>query len=344
RMHPTLWPFFTIAIAALAKIFIICFIGAMLVRYRIIEESLLKGLGRLLLYVFLPALLFSKLSRNINVSQMVKLWVLPLSAILYILAGLVLSFLLRRLFVKDNDQRRLFVAAASLANSGYLPMMLMVNICDFSSALGGTADVGQQAIALISIYILGFTPMLWGVAYPYLSEHSLSRDILRKVINPPFIAILAGVFCGMVPGIGETLWDRNLPFYVVMSSLSSIGTLALPCAMIVLGGNLAYGPGKSRVPVRFLCGVGLIRYCAVPAVAVGWLAMITHFGWIQPDPLLALVILLEAAMPPATNLVVITQALDRGAKRMAAILFWMYILALITLTIYTAWALAYVTG
>ena len=63
---------------------------------------------------------------------------------------------------------------------------------------------------------------------------------------------------------------------------------------------------------------------------------LNRFGLVPPDPMFLLVLMLEAAVPPATNLIVMCQVHGRGETAMSRVLAWTYAAAVPTLTLFMA--------
>jgi predicted permease len=201
----------------------------------------------------------------------------------------------------------------------------------------GAADRG---IAYISVYLVTMSPCLWAVAYPYLSGHSLRELDLRKVFSPPFLAAIAGLVLAGIPPLQRLFVGEGAVFGVVLDAADLVGTGVIPCALLVLGANLwdTAAGGAQRLPVRAVAGVCAARFVLLPGVATLLVLGLRRAGIIPADPMFAFVLLLEATVPPANNLVVMTQLNRRGEGGMAMLLFWGYLLAVPFLG---AWVILY---
>ena len=75
-----------------------------------------------------------------------------------------------------------------------------------------------------------------------------------------------------------------------------------------------------------------VRLLLMPAAAVFLLRALRQVGWHPPDPVFALVLLVEACTPTAINLSVMTQLHGTFVEQMATMLFFQYIVAPLTVS------------
>ena len=77
----------------------------------------------------------------------------------------------------------------------------------------------------------------------------------------------------------------------------------IPCMMLVLGGNLAKGPGRTDLGLATLVGITLTRLLFLPLLGLGWVRVVDWLGFLPPaDPMFRFVLLLQFATPTAINL------------------------------------------
>ena len=82
----------------------------------------------------------------------------------------------------------------------------------------------------------------------------------------------------------------------------------------------------SKVSILIVC---LMRLVIVPSCAAAAVYGCKQAGWLPADQVLTLVILLEAAGPPAINLSVMAMLHDHMVAECAALLFWLYMLSIV---------------
>jgi predicted permease len=84
-----------------------------------------------------------------------------------------------------------------------------------------------------------------------------------------------------------------------------------------------------------LLGVSVVRLAVLPALTLGLVLWLRTVGLLPADPLVALVLLVQAAMPSAQNLVLLMQlqpATRPLAPKMAGMLLRQYVLAMFSVT------------
>jgi predicted permease len=106
-----------------------------------------------------------------------------------------------------------------------------------------------------------------------------------------------------------------------------------PVGMILLGCLMAQVPPKiagHRLDITCAC---VLRGLVVPAVTLMVLL------WIRPDPVMALVVMIQASTPPATNLSVIAAYYKGPVGRITSTFMPSYLMSCLTLPLWVGAAL-----
>ena len=114
-----------------------------------------------------------------------------------------------------------------------------------------------------------------------------------------------------------------------------IGQALSPLAMIVLGAFIASSSLRGMIRARHLIPLIGVRLLIVPAVVFAIVAA----GWFSLPPVAAMVLVLEAASPPATSHALIAQRYGGPWQLVSSLLLVVHIAALITLPFWLAMAL-----
>ncbi len=328
---------FTTSFLAVFNVFSICAAGAWLARKGVLDSTGRSKLSRVILWTLLPALLFSKLSRSATAANLREWVALPLAAYAYIAAGFILGRLLARLLHPPADTERVLSAATAFGNSGYIPIPLVAAIAGTATLFKDDPGAADRGIAYISVYLVGMSPCLWGIAYPYLSGRTFRAIRWRQVLSPPVCAALSGAIIGAFSPLRDLLIEPGAPFRALVDVSELAGAGAIPCSLLVLGANVMSGAAAvDELSLRPIIGVIVGRLLLFPFVGIGTVLLLRRWGWVPADPMFALVLMLEAAVPPATNLIVMCQLHGRGEKAMARILFWTYLAAVPALTVFVS--------
>jgi len=323
------------AFLAVSRIFAVCLAGYWLSRRGVLDAVGRSKLSRVILMALLPALLFAKLSGSASLANLAAWAALPVSALLYIAIGFGLGGVLRRVLRTPRDANRVISAAAAFGNSGYIPIPLVAAVAGTAALFRDDPGAADRGIAYISVYLTAMSPSLWGIGYPYLSGKSRRELKWSQLISPPVAGGLLGILAGVVPAFRGVLVAPGAPLRVISDVAELLGSGAIPCSLLVLGANVAAAgaAGREAMAIRSVLGVALARLVIFPFIGIGLVLGLRYFDIIPRDPMFALVLMLEAAAPPATNLIVMCQLHERGEKAMARILFWNYLAAAAILTL-----------
>ncbi|NLF19256.1 MAG: hypothetical protein GX595_18670 [Lentisphaerae bacterium] len=325
----------SVSFLAVLRIVLICLAGTWLVRRGIIDRAFCRSLSRLILHLMLPCLLIAKLSASAEWSNLVRWALLPISALLYVAFGFGVGALVVWVTRPPPSLRRLVTAASAFGNSGYIPYPLVTALAATAPWLAGDPGAGDRGVAYISVYLLCMSPCLWGIGYPYLAHQPLRALRREHFLSPPIIAALIGVGLGVVPWLHGLFVAPGAPLRVLIDAAGVIGEGVIPCALLVLGANLSETPADSGdLPVRAYLGLACGRLLLMPALGVVYVLALRRWGLLPSDPMFALVLLVESAVPAATNLMVMCQVHGRNETAMAWVLVVNNLLAIATLSLW----------
>ena len=331
---------FTVSLLSVLKIFLVCIAGTILAHRGIINRDFRQRLSQLILHLLLPCLLISKLSVSANLQNLRQWGVLPFVALVYIAMGMLLGKLAILICRPPENQKRLITAAMGFGNSGYVPYPLIMTIAATAPLFQNMPDAANLGIAYISVYLISMSPCLWGIGYPYLANKPFGHLRLSQLISPPVISVLCGITIGVVTPLRQLMVGTEAPLGIFLSTADLIGQAAIPSALLILGANLADARNKTKtVAKKTLCAIGAGRLIVMPLLGCALTVVLYRTGLIPRNPMCALVLMVEAAVPPATNLVVMCQLHGKGEGAMSKMLIWSYIAAIPTLTLFVAFFL-----
>ncbi|KAF3788938.1 hypothetical protein EJ110_NYTH05961 [Nymphaea thermarum] len=102
-----------------------------------------------------------------------------------------------------------------------------------------------------------------------------------------------------------------------------------------MGGNLTKGVNPSHMPKTLILGVILVRYLFMPILGVFIVKGAIKLGLVHSDPLYQFILYIQYAVPPAVNIGTITQLFGCGENESSVILLWTYLLASISITLWS---------
>lgn len=279
---------FTVSFAttfhAMAQIFLLGFLGYMLVRRKFLDARGLEVLSGLVIGVALPAFNFTQILEHFNPQSFSNWWLFPLLGFAVVFGGIALASAVL-VFRPGFKARKEFRALIGFQNSGYMPLMIL-------SAFPQSPEVVGLSIYVI-LSLVGFDILLWSLGVWLMTGSTGQKFDYRKLINPPMLATLIAVFL-MFTGLGQ-----KVPI-TIFSPVKMLGNCLLPLVMLVLGGNFALTNLKN-VRAADVLSVVLTKLIVYPAL------MILFAGALNLSHMIGFFLVLEAAVPSANSLSVIAR-------------------------------------
>jgi predicted permease len=315
-MDTIFWNGFFHTAEALARIFLIILLAGFLVRKKIITTEQIDGLSKITVIVLLPALVFSNTLQHFEPEYLSYWWILPLLGIGLSILGLVLAFLM---FLPDYHQKKDLLALASMQNAGYL--VLPVGQVIYPEHFTDFA-------ILTFLFILGYNPVLWTLG-KYLVTVQKNQKIsfeLKKIITPPAAANIISLLLVILG------WQHIFPDTLVQS-VDFLGKAAVPVATFVLGATLGTISLRKLPALCDIFRVIFIKYLLIPVLVIG---ILYFFEIYKNYPLLSDFLVIQAAVAPATGLILQVRAYGGNREKIAGIMFIAYIFCLIMLPFWLA--------
>ena len=334
-----MFPLFLCSVKSVLTVLLAAFAGTLLVRFKVLNSDSIRTISKVVFFVTLPALLITKVAKSIDLSTLDELWIFPVSAFILIISGFALGKMANALLGIKGDVKGLVIAASGLGNSGFLPIPLIIAICAIFPVFLKDPLSSAKGITFISAYIVVFSPMLWIYGYNLLAGGEKHHFKLKYFFPPPVIGIIIGLLIGLTPALKEIFTVPEGLLYPIFASGNIIAAATVPLALIVLGGRFATPVAGEKVDNKAIYSVVIIKLLILPALALVYIAGLRHFAIIPHDPLLALVLIVEAATPPATNLIILASIHGKNEKETAKTLFWSYTLSVVTLTFFITLAM-----
>ncbi len=213
----------------LAPVFLLIALGVVLQRTGFVSAGFLREANKVTYWLGLPALLFSNLATSLHQADgaQAMLNTLVVSTALILVAGYLVAWMLGLKASRIGT----FVQGAFRGNLAYVGLPIVYSLPDIPGASG----MPIRAAAFVAVAPMLVLYNVIGVTVLVVSQHAVGRAMLLPLLKqlattPPLIATLAG-FAWALGG-----WP--LPTAVVMS-LDWLGQMALPLALLGIGGALA---------------------------------------------------------------------------------------------------------
>ena len=278
-----------------AQMFLVILVGWLARKRGYLSEESTAALGRLVIDVTFPSLIFVQVLRTMSPAVLRAQWYVPLLGAAFILAGQTVGSLLAP-FWAPKAQRPTLVFVVALTNWVFLPLP----ICQ---ALFGEA--GTQAVLLMNV---GAQALLWTLCVWRLGSHAETRPSARQLLlNPGLLATVAAltlVLSGVAldawaKGVGEPLGMQRV-VKTAFDALAMVATLTVPLSMLVTGSQLAHAVARGLRVTRTGMAVLLGRLALTPALMLLGVLLARQLG-AQPAAVPVHVACLIAGMPVAVS-------------------------------------------
>ncbi len=185
-------------------------------------EVVSQELSKILLYFFLPALLFSS-----SYTKAVREGILTFIPLTILSATIVLTLLPISWLIFNKEVE--MVMTSIYPNAGYLPIPVAISLW------------GGEAVAYVGFYILGSNAMS-NIIIPLLSSGKKIRKGLKRLVTfPPLYAISLALLLASLHVI--------IPSEII-SVLWNLGSVAPTLALIVLGLDASYMANLDRDGIK----------------------------------------------------------------------------------------------
>jgi len=260
-------------------------IGFLIIRKRIVPGNILGLLSPLALEIALPSLIFVNIIQNFSPSTSPDWWQLPLWWGFFTLLSAGLTFIF--MFVSQKKTRREFAISLFYQNGIFFPLAIL------------TGMFGDDSSYVIFLFLFAlFYAAFFFSTYHFFFEHEEKKKLdLKKIFHPVLIATILAMFIRL-GGAQDVIPD------FIISIFSLLGGMTIPLIMIILGGNIYIDfkkKGQSKVVeiTKFV----IIKNILFPIIFLGILVLI------KPSYHIALIILLQSAVPPVTTVPIVTERL-----------------------------------
>ncbi len=308
--------------------------GAWLVRRNILHADARRDLSMVIFNLTLPCLLFSNILNAVSWDALRQWWLLPVAAGVHAGIGFIAGLLVVRLSAPPAEFRRDVIVTTAFGNGAYIPLALVGVLAAEQRAILGP-QAATDGITYVSLYLIVYSALQWLVGYPFLTQRPWRELTPSHVISPPLIASGLAIMLGMLPWTKQLLCGDGAWLGILPRAAGIIGQATVPCALLIIGGNLAHATSLRAVGARALAGAALGRFVVVPVISIGLTVLLWRAGWIA-TPMMFLVLAMQAFMPPAMNLMIMCEILGRNKQGMAALIFWLYLLAVPAMAVWLA--------
>jgi len=268
---------FVIVLESVLALLGIGIIGFLITRRGIMPENILAFMSRLAIDIALPCMVFSSIMINFSPEDLPGWWQLPLWWVVFAAISLVLTLVTS--FISKKETRGEFAMNLFFQNGLFVPLVLI------SGIFGTDSPYLPQLYIFIIIH-----PVLFFSGYHLFLRNKIRQKVKwNRVFNPILIATILAIVLRLL-GV-----NTYIPGFIY-SILQSLGAMALPLIMLILGGSLCLDFNQKG---KIFYGE-IIKFVAVKNIIFP-LAFLALFFIFKPSYTIALLFILQSAVPPITS-------------------------------------------
>lgn len=344
-------------------------IGFYIIGKRIIPGNVLGLLSPLVLDIALPSLIFVSIINRFTLGEFSDWWTLPLWWIGFSVAAITLTLI--TMFLSRKETRREFAISLFYQNGIFFPLAVITGLygsdsthlvslflfisfhpalffstyhfffsfrTSAGSALTASNSSGSVTISDANSGVAAIDEM--GSGSVSISDKNSGADTAdgtgsdtdsgaiaghqldwKKIIHPVLIMTIIALLIRLAD-------VQNLIPGFIIKQLSLLGGMTLPLIMIILGGNIYLDfQKKGRFQAVEIMKFVLVKNFLFPLVFLGGLILI------RPPYHIALIILLQSAVPPISAIPIVTERCGGNASIVNQFIFSSYIVLLISIPI-----------
>ncbi len=215
---------FYLTLRQMLMMFSLIAVGFILRKKGILPENSDKTMAKMETFIFVPALsLFTQMTKC-TVQSFKENYVLIFYGLAIVLCAIAVSYPLSRLFFKKSEaksyQRNIYKYALTFGNYGFVGNFIILGVW-------GTDFFYKYSLF---VFLVGVFCSGWGmyILIPKDKGASLLQNLKKGLIQPPLIALIAGMAIGLL----------NLRPYIpefIITALDNAGKCQGPVAMVLAG-------------------------------------------------------------------------------------------------------------
>jgi predicted permease len=259
-------------------------IGFWITRRGVIPENVLGVISRIAIDIALPCMVFAGIVANFTPEELPDWWQLPLWFVFFTAISLAIS--LAAMFLSPKETRGEFAMNLFYQNGLFFPIII----------ISGTYGIDSVYLPQLYIFIMLHPVMFFSTYHLFFRSKNIEARLnWGRVFNPILIATIIGV------GVQLAGLRNYLPDFIE-SIFQILGGMALPLTMIILGGSLYLDfKQRGKVYVKEIIKLVAVKNLVFPLIFLGVILLI------KPAYAIALLFLLQAAVPPVTSTPILTE-------------------------------------
>ncbi len=300
-------------------------IGFYLRRKCVIDDGSDATLLKLLVRVFIPALIVSRVLGNEALRDVRNVLWPPIIAFGLVTGGIALALLVARLLpnlIPPGKTRRTFGLTTGMFNYGYITIPLV----DALFPDNGTSGV-------LFVFNLGVEAAMWGVGLTVLAG-GMTRGWWKRLLSPPVVAtVLALIVNAINNRLGLYEASPQAVLYALEAAdlaLTWLAAAAIPLGLLLTGSTICddWGAARLRRGIGVIATSATLRLAVLPVAFIGLALALPITRQLQT------VLVLQAAMPAAVFPIVLSRHYGGDVGTALRVVVGTSLLALVTMPIW----------
>ncbi len=277
---------FIATLEAVMSIIGIGVIGFFIISRRILPRDVLSVITPLVIDIALPCMVFANIVTRFEPSKAQGWYTMPLWWVLFTAVTFFLTIMFS--YIAKKDTRSEFRVTLFYQNTLFIPIALISGV------------YGENSHYLVDLFLfsLFFSSFFFNTYYFFFMKRGqASRRTInwKMILNPVLVATLLAVFIKMA---GLYLYLPGL----ILDITTTIGRITVPLIMIIIGGNIyvdlkSTGTIYTGEVLKFIA----VKNILFPLIFIGLVMLI------RPPFAVALLFVIEGAMPPITAASIVTE-------------------------------------
>ena len=299
----------------MVQLFLVIGLGYFLFKVKILDVELNKRLTTLLLTVTTPTLIISSVLSTTEYLPFTDILFVFLVGILVYIVLPILGWILVKIMRIPLPQQGLYIFMTVFSNIGFMGFPVM------------KAIFGNDAVFYTAIFNMLFNLLVFSVG-----TGIMGYGTGRKMNFNPKDLLSPGVIASLVALV---IYMAKIQFpNVISSTITMIGDITTPIAMLIIGSTLANIPLKEVFSELRIYPYTFIKQVIIPVLAYPVLRL-----FIQ-DPLILGVTLIMISMPVANSAVLFATEYDGDVSLAAKAVFMTTLLSIVTIPLIVSLFLA----
>lgn len=237
----------SIILSQMTQLFLLIFLGFFLYKVHILSKSLNQGLTKLILHVTLPFMIFSSVLEQANRPPVVEVLSVFLIAIILNFLMPFFCLLVIKLLRFPKAEQGLYAFMCAFSNIGFMGFPIL-------NALYGETGLFYGGIFNIIFNLSIFTVGIYLMNYGTEKKAAIQ---LKSLFTPGII----------LSSLSVIVYFLNIPFpSVLVETISDLGSITSPCAMLLIGSTLATMDLKSIFSNRRIYVFSILKQFLLPLI------------------------------------------------------------------------------